>query len=221
MILCIEFLLGYFFLWFILFSVVQKPLFILYNRQGHRGVITKNTLRQIYRHGYRSDFIACACLTIIPLLVCWLHLHAPFFHIRMVMTVVNVLLTALVAVVVVRDMVAFRAGEKGYKNVDYIVILLLFIVLFIVVDGYSRLVLTENDTILPKPIIWHIVAIVLFGAMLGVSFLIIRGEGLRPYSPGAFSFSNSAYLNHCALNPVYNFLYGLTYLSDRGRLSDR
>ncbi len=232
MITTIAFLLDYFLLCFLLFEVVQKPLFAFYNKSTSTHHFSRQAFREVYRHGWRSDLIACAYLVAIPLLICWLHLHLPFFSIRLVMTIYNLLMAFLISLLVVSDTLVYRYWHskidfsaisylRSLKGVfaslssKYIVLSLLLwmvvgIIIFVLCNGLSRAILTEDATVLPKPIIWHVVNIVLYIAMVGVLFIVVRGEGIRPNNPSIAYFSKNTFLNHCALNPLYNFVYSIS-----------
>lgn len=53
-------------------------------------------------------------------------------------------------------------------------------------------------------------SVLIFLLSAGALFAMIRGLGRRPNNPSVSFYSNILFFNHCALNPLYSFIYSLS-----------
>ncbi len=232
MITTLTYLFAYFFVCFLFFQLVQKPFFCAYNRGLNTEKWTIKTFVQIITNGYNTDFIACSYLTILPLLLCWIHLHIPFFNLFWALTIYNFLISCLLSLISLSDTLlykfwqykldssvfsylrslkgVFASVSRRYIIFAFITFMLLWALIFLLTNSLLRLIITEEATILPRPLIWHIVSMVVYIALIGVFFLLIRGEKVRPNNPSIAYFSKNVFLNHCALNPLHNLIYSMS-----------
>ncbi len=217
---------------FLIFELVQKPFFCLYNRKINAEKFTPRAVRDIYSNGYRTDLIAASYLTFLPLLVCWVHLHVPFYSLLGALTAVNFLLAGVISIITLSDTLlysfwqskldssvfAYLRSLKGVfasVSTSYIILAtlawaLLWAIVFLILNGVAGALLTEDGAVLSRVAVWHIVNVLMFFGLIGALFLIIRGEGIRPNNPSLAYFSKNVFYSHCALNPMYNLIYSLS-----------
>ena len=107
----ILFLVLHFIICTLFFVVVQRPVFIAYNRRVGGGKIEKSDLRDIYRHGLRTDLKVASYLTAVPVLILWAFAHAPHFDVTRWIILYDEIISVVVALIVVADTVLYRSWQ--------------------------------------------------------------------------------------------------------------
>lgn len=232
------FVVAYYWACVLFFEVVQRPLFILYNRRSNLEKLTFGDLRRIYYHGFKTDLIIAAYLSVIPMLAASLQAIVPGLWLGHFMTAFNLLFALIVGLLVVADTALYEfwqykidssalaylrslRGTFASVSAGYIATAALAVVL--VGSIYYGLVTAATGWLVSAPYIaqgWGMKLLAaLTGILLtGVGFLIVRGLGRRPHNPSLSFYSKNLFYNHCALNPFYSFIYSL---SVQNRFSDQ
>lgn len=213
------------------FLVVQKTLFALRNHGASAAAITGTDIAGVYRHGVRSDAIVASFLTAIPLLISAVAGTIGGCTPLVPLTIYNAVAALAVGLATVADTVLY--GFWGYKldgsvlaylrhpkgafasvSPRYVAVALIGViaagaVFFFPAQWLSALFSHRN--LLVSPHWWNYVANPTAAIItLALLFLCIRGTGIRPNNPSIAYFSPNTFLNHWALNPLYNFIYTLS-----------
>lgn len=215
----------------IFFSVIQKPLFGLYNRRSSSRPIKARDVAGIYRHGFVSDAVVASYLTAVPLITGALATLIPPHNPVIPLTVWNVAASVIVGLAVTADTALYRfwgfkldgsvlmylrslKGAFASVSTGYILAALLAwaavgAVFFVCVQWLTGLFasLTAGITV---TVAGYIAVPLLLAAAVGALFAVIRGLGIRPRNPSEVYFSPNTFLNHWALNPIWNFIYSLS-----------
>ncbi len=238
MIVFLTFAVCYFATLLVWFELIQKPIFILLNRRTEPERLAACDVVSIYRHGFETDCIIAAYGTAVAVLIAAVRAEWAGMGFDAVIGVYNALLALPLALLSLADAVlysfwrykidasvlaylrspkaAMASVSAGYLVAGLSAVLLLWILLFAMLQTVSvaagRFFPTEISTGLRIAV--PFVAVLLLGAL----FVIIRGLKIRPNNPSLAYFSPRPFLNHAALNPVYNFIYSLTTRDEfRGR----
>lgn len=225
------FIITHFTLCTLFFLVVQKPLFILYNRRTAKQKATRGEWRKVFWLGGRTDQIAAAYLTGVPLLLLLLLSFIPGAGVRIPLLVLEGVLSVATALVVVSDTVLYsfwnfkleasalsylRHPKEAFASVSPLFVLagvlavaavggVLFVIMWtaaLLLDGFEAPAWGQW--------LWHIGYIALILAAEACLFANIRSLNRRPNNPTMVCFSSNLFLNHCALNPLYNFIYSFS-----------
>ena len=212
------------------FLIVQRPLFMVYNRSSSPSPMKPSDVFDIYRHGYRTDFIVAAYLTLPVVAVIILHTLVPFFRHDLVLAVLDVVIALAAALASVADTALYKfwqykidrsvfnylrslKGAFASVSASYIVVALLawttvgaIFVAMLMPLGHIY------DALPPASYHWalHLPVAVLFAVVGGLLYLVIRGLKRRPQNTSIAYFSNCQYFNHCALNSLFNLIYSLS-----------
>ncbi len=207
-----------------LFLLLQKPIFLLYN-WGHGGSLcAPSDWALLYYHGFALDLATAAYLTIIPLLLVAVHWFVPRFRAGRWLKAYDAVIALLLAVITVVDASLYEFWEfkldatvfmyigdpkNAFASVSvwYVVLRLLAIILLTVV----------YYIVLTFPVWWvdkgakgrlhYLLAAVCVLLSGGVLFSMMRGLRIWPNTPGRAFYSDVAFHNHAALNPVFNLVY--------------
>lgn len=226
----------YFLFTLLWFSIIQRPLFTFYNtRSNTSGRLTPAVLGRIAAYGVRTDAIAAVYLTAIPAVMAVAGAFIPAFDLRFAVKVYSIVMSVAVGIVAGSDTVLYRFWQSKLdaSALTYLKAIRgatasvspLFIAgyaLLCVVLGISFYYATRAATglslghTLPSVTgFWPSAGMVLtFILTLGVMFAIVRGVGHRPHTPSISFFSTNMYLNHCAVNPLYNFIYSISHVEN-------
>ena len=216
------------------FVLIQRPLFCIYNKALNKGALTYRDIANITWHGLYTDVKIGAYATAVPLLLLWVFIYFPKFDVATILSVYDVLLALVIALISVADTVLYkfwqfkieasvlaylRSLKGAFASVSAGFIILAFVVVFIVaaILAVSLLLTTLLLPLTLSPLegIWGGLLVALCGiALSALLFCIIRGLHIRPDTPVYSYFSNDQFLNHCAVNPVYNFIYSLHIKDD-------
>lgn len=235
MTLPIEFLIltiVYFVFVLIYFTLVQKPLFFAMDRACSLRPITWRDVRQVYAHGLRTDCIAAAYLSFIPLILATIRqIAGPAVNLPLLLAIYNVPLALAITLLCVADAVLYRfwqykieASVFHYLNNPreacasvstlYLVAAFggtfLFSSVYFVGAQLSGMLCSRIFPSEPQTAGAAAITIGLFLIAGGTLFLITRGLRIRPNNPSIAYYSSNPFLNHWALNPAFSLLYSLT-----------
>ncbi len=215
------------------FMLIQKPIFMFYNRKGHEDALHADSILGVYTFGLRSDAIVSSYLTAIPLIIGALATMIPaipfFWIMRGYIAVIALamgLLTAGDAALYpfwgfkidgsvfryLRSLKGATASVSGaYLATGICAWLFLSLLFYFGITDLCDLSLA----ITPLPETWlnwwgYPLVVLLMAVGVGLLFLMIRGLGIRPNNPSQAYFSKEAFLNHSALNPGYSIIYSLS-----------
>lgn len=220
------------------FFFIQRPLFCVYNRALNTSPMSMADLWKIYRYGYKTDLKAAAYLTMLPLLVVWVHAHCPFFNGNTLLLVCDAILALVVALITVADTALYKfwqfkidssvfaylkslKGAFASVSVLYIIVALCAVIIVFGIFFMSLvywIVRYRLETVSTLPGWKHqIVTFFLFAIAGVVLFLITRGIKRRPETPSITCFCKKQYYNHSALNPLFNLIYSFSVRDDFDR----
>jgi len=227
----IVFLVTYFILCLALFLCVQKPLFMLYNWRDYTSVYSVSDIVNIYKYGFTLDLASSGYMTVIPFFaICFRMIFN--ISVRKFLVIYSLVISFVVALITVGDTVLYEfwnfkldstiflyvddpknavaSVSAGYIAVRLILLLVVFIIYAMLLLQHVRL---YNDDVPENFPHWF----VSFSVLLCIAFclvLFIRGIDSRAKSISLAVFSNKVYLNHAALNPVFNVIYTSTRVKD-------
>lgn len=227
----IAFICTYFIGCLLYFQLIQRPLFILYNRKETDERITVRELVRMSRYGFRSDIIVCSYLTALPVIAAFVQSLVPVQFLWWFMTAYNIIVGIVLGLAVVVDtaLYPFWKFKLDASVLNYVkelksacssvstvfiitaIISLMVMMAFTVVWLQGAAVLGGSES----PYIAHgfiqiLLTILVFILAVGALFAMIRGLGRRPNNPSVSFYSNVLFFNHCALNPLYSFSYSLS-----------
>jgi phosphoglycerol transferase MdoB-like AlkP superfamily enzyme len=211
--------------------VVQKPLFMFYNRTFARDCSASDYLEAML-HGLSLDATTTGYFMLLP----WLALSVSFFfsriNMRKIMSPYFIIIALFMSVIFVADTSLYAfwnfkldamalfyldspADAIASTSITYIVLRILAVLLL---SGlYAWLLLKITPAALP-PVrkLWHklaaIPAMIVAGLLL---FAVIRGGFTASTANiGRAYFSDKQFLNHSAVNPVFSFIYSLNISED-------
>lgn len=236
MISMLVFLLLHFCVCALFFVLIQRPFFIVYNRSSEKEPLTVHNILSIQWHGLYTDVKVAAYMTIPALLVTWIYAHVPAFNAAMVIIICDILIALPVALIAIADTILYkfwqykieasvlqylRSLKGAFASVSAIFIVVGFSVVGVVaalLAAVLSLLVCQFQvlTIAPAALPWwgHIVTVIVAISIGALMFVVIRGLHIRPDTPVYSYFSNDQFLNHCAVNPVYNFIYSLHIKDD-------
>lgn len=212
------------------FNAVQRPLFLFLNRRVQ--TLDPHRLWLIYRHGFRTDTIASAYLTALPVLMLWVASHTGW-ECEGVLTAYCAVVAVVVALVSLADAVLYGFWEskmdasvfaylrhpvEAFASVTptYLLVALLGVAACAAV-AFGLLMMPMWVSGMPAAEASHTVTALSFLLIALLVFAIIRGVTHRPYNPNRTCFSNTAFYNHAALNPLYNMVFSFSTQENFGR----
>lgn len=225
----------HFFLCVLFFCVLQRPLFIMYNKSLNKSGMSWRDLRHIYRYGFITDLIGAAYLTSVPILFVLIISYIPAVDIYLCLFLCELLIAVIFSLVSLSDtalyrfwqfkidssvLVYLRHPKAAFSSVSlkYVIVLLFCIIMSVLL---SFTVLFFSVRFLIKDIVLQVLSTSFhFGftglclLVLTVLFLVIRGVGHRPNNPCVAYYSETPFFNHCALNPLYSLLYSFSIKDD-------
>lgn len=216
------------------FTIVQKPLFALYNRHSSTAPVTAADTTAVYRHGLVSDIIVASYLTAVPLIAGAVCTAIPGRDdLEVTLTVYNAIIATAVGLLVTADTALYRfwkfkidssvfaylrsiKGATASVSGSYIIS---FIFVWGILGGVffagAQLVCGLCMRHLSMPLTWmswwsYPTVLIAMSVGAGLLFMAIRGLKIRPNNPSVVYFSSNAFFNHWALNPGYNMVYSLS-----------
>lgn len=236
MIEIILFTLLHFVLCMIFFLAVQKPTFILYNSSVNEEKMPCGELRHIYHRGYVTDMIASAYLSGLPVIAVWITLCIDASAVETMLKWIEIPLALIAALATVSDtalykfwkfkldssvLIYLRSLRGAFASVSWGYILTAVLSIIVVACVYYGLILLalfslagNGHTYSGTSILWLSI-----GGLLSCGFLFasIRGIHSRPNNPTVAYYSKNPFYNHCALNPIYNFIYSFSVKENFGK----
>lgn len=229
MLVIILFTIFHFVACMIFFLCLQKPTFWLYNESVNEGTLGRDDIKKIYQKGYTTDMIASSYLSGLPVLVLWILLYFAHADYYTVLKCIEMPLAFIAALGTVSDTVLYKfwkfkldssvlvylrslRGVTASVSWGFIVLTLLAVLLTALI--YYGLLLFPM-TMLHDAKSLHYEANPLWltvGGLTSCGFLFatIRGIHSRPHNPTLAYHSKNPFHNHCALNPIYNFIYSFS-----------
>ncbi len=224
----LKYILIYYLFWVLLF-VVQKPVFLLFHRENSFDFSFLEWINVIV-HGFSMDLSAAGYFTIF---VAVLLLVSSFFKENKLLGKIVFYYTAVVLFLVLLICCAdlylysfwgFRIDStplfylESPKNAMasgswemYLTAVLLFLILYLSFLFIFRK-LHKRFFLISDRSVWSLIPLSLFTVIL---FIFIRGGiGVSTMNAGRVYFSKSIFLNHAAINPVWNFIYSFTKNED-------
>lgn len=211
----------------ILMLLVQRPLFIIYNRCSVSHISLRD-LRQVYGHGILSDFIVAAYMTAVPLLYLWVSYNIPGGLPLWPLGIIMGAISLCYAAIVVSDTALYnfwhfkidssalqflRSPKGAFASVSAIYLLLAMTAILVVATACTAAVMVPLMAIASHAGVtdlWGYTAGNLcFVIMTGTLAVIIRGLRIRPNNPTIVYHSSISFFNHAALNAVFSFVYSL------------
>lgn len=219
---------SYFLTVLFFFELIQKPIFILYNKSLDKEPITIKNLCQAYRHGLSSDLVAASYLTAISLLSACVAVCLPLANWLIGwFTTINVFISAILALACVFDTILYKfwryklsssvlnylhslKGACASVSTKFLLIALAglisvwgsaFVALQYLSNSFLHIAYGSTHKL-------YVPAIAI--VMTAILYFFIRGTGKRPNDPTIAYFSSRQLLNHIAANPIFNFIYSLT-----------
>lgn len=230
------YILLHFIVCLLFFTLVQRPIFMVYNHSVSSEKLTFKDVFLIYRYGYRSDLIAASYLTAFPVLLLWLHSHFSIYDIFNPLLVYEAILAIALGLITVSDTALYkfwkfkidstvlgylRSVKGTFASVSGLYTFTVFFAVFLLGALYFCISLylllnyapygLKHITLGFVPNIKIALVYLLIG---GILFAIIRGVVGRPNNPGIAFYSTTPFYNHCALNPLYNLIYSLLSKKD-------
>jgi len=211
-----------------LFLLVQKPMFMLYNWEHGTSAMSLSDLVAVYYHGFALDLASAGYLTALPLLLAWASLLLPRFRMMAWLRAYCAIAASCLALITTADASLYEFWEfkldatvfmyisdpkNAFASVSaYYVLLRLLAVILLAMLYYGLLMLPFRHC--PRPEVqckWYLAspAMLLLG---GLVFCAIRGTRIWPNTPTRAYYSKTTYLNHAALNPLFNLIYTSTKL---------
>ena len=217
---------NYYLLCLAVFLVIQKPVFLLYNWSHGTSACTMSNMFNIYYHGFAIDMASAGYLTAIPLLLVWASMLIPRFPLKSCIKVYNIIIAICLALIITADAALYEFWEfkldatvfmyigdpkNAFASVSvvYILVRLLMILLLAAVIWFLLMLpfnKHEDSNHRPKWL-WASLTMIALG---GLVFAAIRGTRIWPNTPSRAFFSKTTYLNHAALNPMFNLIYTST-----------
>lgn len=216
-----------FLLYLVVFLLIQKPIFMIYNTMETGGMTFRNLL-DIYCNGIALDLATAAYLTAMPWCIIIVSLFLPLFQYIKALKIYNLAVSLVLSIIIVVDTSLyefwmFKIDSTAFmyindpKNamasvsVGYVTIR----VVWIVIQAYILYLITT----LPLRFLWKKekecdfklwVSLFILLIIGGVIFCLIRGFRLWPNTPARAFYSTTPILNNSALNPLYNMIYSLS-----------
>lgn len=223
---------GLFFITYLLFTLffsLQKSIFLFY--QGNISTnITLSNWFNIIGHGMTMDLSMGAYLMTIPSLIFIISI----FHLGYLKQILNIyffIVSLLIAIVFIPDLElysywGFRIDSTVFTYIvspseaasstplSFTILLIIAIVVCTILQYYifNRCVVRSFPTSLPISRRAESISLVIIVALM---FIPLRGGvTTSTMSPGKAFFSTNMFLNHAAINPLFNMFYSLRLNED-------
>ena len=219
------------------FAVIQRPLFIIHNRKLSKTPLSWHDIPGIYRHGLCTDCKVAAYLTAIPLLLAWAHTYIHALPIKGILIGYDIIAAIAVALLVASDTILYRfwqykieksvlvylkhpEGAFASVSAAYLVGAVVAVLALAAILAIPLIAIVPMSTAILQITHWVVVSYIantlVFVIMAGLAFAIIRGLSRRPDGPSVAYYSKNQFLNHAAVNAIYNFIYSLSIPNDFG-----
>jgi len=213
------------------FQLIQRPLFMLYNRSAGDAPVKAGDLWGIMSHGFRSDIIIASYFTALPLIAASLQTVITTPFLGAFMMTYNVIIGVVLGLATVVDTALYPfwkfkldssilpylksiKGACASVSTAYIVgaIVAVLVMAALSAGWLEGATLLGGLPMAPATLsLGHaLLTLGIFIIATGLLFAMIRGLGRRPNNPSVSFYSNKLFFNHCALNPLYSFIYSLS-----------
>lgn len=205
----------------------QKLVFILANL-NYADTLSPGDWIGVVWHGWALDSVTACYLLWIPAIVVWISFFVPRLNSKRILTPYYVLMALLMSVIFVADTVMYRfwgvkidAHDLMYAahpkdmlaSVSLWFVVVSVAVLALLTWHYVRRLRHATPATLPHPIRWT--WLLLFLLLGGLQFIGIRGGlGTSVANPSYAYFSPRPFLNHAALNPLFNMVHSMPKTED-------
>lgn len=211
------------FLIFLLIFISQKVAF-LYINASYAEFLDLDDCLDVLVHGLRLDIVATSYLMVVPILIFTAAIYFPRLNCRTVLAFWYALAALLVTMAFVADTMLYRYWGAKLDAADFFyaqhprellasftfgTIALTIVVILALAAGkvqWMRHVTPEH----PEPPRNRIFRTIVMALLLGLDFIGIRGGvGASTANPGYACFSQQSFLNHAALNPLFNIAHSM------------
>lgn len=206
-----------------LLFVVEKPLFMLLNASYGEGVGAGDVAAVMW-HGLRLDMVAVCYLMAVTLVLLVVSLFVKRIGLRRLLSPWYMIVSIVMTLAFVADAMLYRSwGAKldafdiayaanpndVFANFSFWVIALGVVVVGLLVAGHYVLLRWITPKELPR-VDRKWVAVVAGVLLMGLNVLGMRGSlDESTANPSYAYFSSQQYLNHAALNPLFNIIHSL------------
>ena len=211
----------------LLIFMTQKLIFMLCNL-GFADHLTVGDWLAVMWHGLPLDSVTACYLLWPPTLLVWVSLFVHDISFKRWLTPYFALISLPMSIVFVADVVMYRfwgakidANDLMYVTHPkdmlasvawWMVLLGALVVLLIAVHYTLRLRHTAPQCMSGRPHWWWIPLFILLG---GLQFVGMRGSVSESVANASYAyFSPKPFLNHAALNPMFNMMYSLSEQED-------
>ncbi|MDR1847838.1 MAG: sulfatase-like hydrolase/transferase [Bacteroidales bacterium] len=214
------------YLYWIAVFVIEKPVFMLFNCVKQAKFID---YMEVLWHGLSLDIVTSAYLTVIPFILIILSIWIRF-DIKKVIRIYCIVISVIIALIFAIDNTLytywnFRLDETALFYLQYPKDAMSSVTWFDIAKTtavfvpYLALILLFYKLITKKYKVPYLVIIrhkiwqtIIFVCLMPVLFIAIRG-GITTATAnvGMVYYSNNQYLNHSAINPLFNLIYSLIY----------
>lgn len=230
----IEFFARYLGFWMLLF-IIMRAMFLMFNGKIS-STFTLNEILSTFGYGLRIDLSASAYLTVMPLVLWfiarvtsnkWPDYLLTFYNIIIIVSVVAISIIdaelysfwgqklnayASSFAKFPKEMFSFSSGVSVGRLVFFITL-----ISFLVKVTYDNLPVKLNFIEQELKIGVTLLGFITIGSVL---FLFIRGSiGMSPINQSFAYFSNKPYLNHAAVNTVWNFVASISEQREGERIN--
>lgn len=227
----LNFTIRYFIFWVLLFSFFRLA-FMLYQFELFKS-IKLNELPHILVRGAWMDASLAGYILLLAYLMLTLLFHFQGNQLKKVFNTLTFILLTTVSIVVISDMELYRnwgfridatpllylktPKEAMASQKTLSLILFIAIVVLVTLGAYITYKRFTNRTLAEaKPLKWFYLPVLLF--LAAAMIIPIRGGfGIAPMNPGKVYFSQNAFCNHAALNPVWNMMYSVSKSSSMNK----
>lgn len=213
-----------------IFLLIQKPLFLIFSLPDNVQLCASEVWH-IYRHGLTLDLAACAYLAAIPLILYILSVWIPKLKVNRIFKIYNCIIAFALALLIVADCVLYTFW--GFK-IDSTVLLYLkdldklgqnvswgymagaiaaVAALFLLIWWWLNFICSKVMVLTAGTTSWKWECVQSLGFILAgaVLFIFARGIEIWPKTPANSYYSEIQGFNHAAVNPLFNFIYSLSY----------
>lgn len=221
----VYFIASYFVIALLLFLFIQKPFFLAYCIYTGASFPTFKELVQIYSYGLVLDISASAYVTSPVFLIILFSIFFKKLRVSYTVYFYNVIISILLGLVVLADAslyefwefkldasifpylknpsTAFASVTVSYLLLHFFIWLLLSFLWFSALSIPVKLLLEGEGAKFQKVYISLPIMLIVGGLL----FAGIRGLRSWPNTPTRATFSDVTFLNHVALNPLFNLIY--------------
>lgn len=212
----------------LLFFLLQKAAFLVVNHT-YGSPLTGADWLSVLWHGLRLDVVTTCYLMAIPLLVLLIAVFVPRMNIRKILTFWYVPVALLSTLAFFADAVLYHfwgakldAADLFYalqpKDLFASIAPLLVVAFIVAVVALTWGMAVALRRITPRRVepirsrwAWTAVLVLL----MGLNFVGMRGGlGRSTANPGYACFSHKGFLNHAALNPLFNIVHSMAKTND-------